>query len=93
MRFSKTGLFTSNIFPKRHPNAHAGIVVSRLPVRLRDHGSVNLRGAINEDWEDLASFKFNGRPLLLIADVGDIKEAGAVMSFSNSKALGLALTR
>lgn len=36
-----------------------------------DHGSVVLRGARNKDWEDLASFNFNGRPWLLIADVGD----------------------
>jgi hypothetical protein len=36
-----------------------------------DHGSVILHGAVNDDWEDLASFKFSGRPFLLIADVGD----------------------
>jgi hypothetical protein len=36
-----------------------------------DHGSVILRGAANKDWEDLASFSFNDRPFLLVADVGD----------------------
>jgi len=36
-----------------------------------DHGSVVLRGAKNKDWEDLASFKFNGRSWLLVADIGD----------------------
>ncbi len=34
-------------------------------------GSVRMRGGSNIDWEDLASFEFNGRPQLLVADIGD----------------------
>jgi hypothetical protein len=34
-------------------------------------GAVRLRGARNVDWEDLASFEFDGRSWLLVADVGD----------------------
>lgn len=34
-------------------------------------GSVKLKGAINRDWEDVASFTHNGKPYLLVADVGD----------------------
>lgn len=34
-------------------------------------GSVLMRGASNIDWEDLASFEFNDRPQLLVADIGD----------------------
>ena len=35
------------------------------------HGSVRLANASNVDWEDMASFEFDGVALLLIADVGD----------------------
>lgn len=34
-------------------------------------GSVSIEGAVNKDWEDLASFSFRGKPHLLIADTGD----------------------
>jgi len=34
-------------------------------------GTLALDGADNNDWEDLASFEFDGRAWLLIADVGD----------------------
>lgn len=34
-------------------------------------GSVDLTGARNVDWEDLASFELDGRHYLLIADTGD----------------------
>lgn len=37
----------------------------------RDHGMVAVEGADNTDWEDLAGFKWHGRPFILIADVGD----------------------
>jgi hypothetical protein len=35
---------------------------------------VRVRDAINQDWEDLASFKLGGTSYLLIADVGDNQE-------------------
>lgn len=36
-----------------------------------DRGRVRLSGAINIDWEDIASFTLDGQAYLLIADVGD----------------------
>lgn len=36
-----------------------------------DLGSVRIRGVRNTDWEDLASFEWNGRPCVLVADTGD----------------------
>lgn len=37
----------------------------------RDLGQVQVSNANNIDWEDLAAFELEGRPYLLIADVGD----------------------
>ncbi len=37
----------------------------------RDLGTVRVKGAVNRDWEDLASFRMNQTAYLLIADVGD----------------------
>ena len=37
----------------------------------RDLGRVRIDGAINRDWEDLATFTWQGRPMILIADIGD----------------------
>ncbi len=39
--------------------------------RGRYLGRVRVDGAANVDWEELAAFSFEGRPHLLIADVGD----------------------
>lgn len=36
-----------------------------------DYGSVMLENARNIDWEDLATFKENGRLWLIVADIGD----------------------
>jgi len=36
-----------------------------------DMGEVRLTGAMNRDWEDMASFVMEGRPRILVADVGD----------------------
>ena len=36
-----------------------------------DVGKVDLGKADNRDWEDLASFKLDGDPYLLVADIGD----------------------
>ncbi len=34
-------------------------------------GDLRIVGAVNQDWEDMASFELDGRPWLLVADVGD----------------------
>ena len=36
-------------------------------------GRIKVKGIKNRDWEDLASFEYQGTPYLLIADVGDNK--------------------
>ncbi len=36
-----------------------------------DRGMVEIKGARNEDWEDMASFRWKGEAYLLIADIGD----------------------
>lgn len=36
-------------------------------------GQVKIKGVKNKDWEDMASFEYEGKPYLLIADVGDNK--------------------
>ena len=36
-----------------------------------DRGSVRLKNAVNFDWEDIASFEIDGKPWLLVADIGD----------------------
>lgn len=36
-------------------------------------GSFNIQDVKNNDWEDMASFKYKGKPYILIADVGDNK--------------------
>jgi hypothetical protein len=33
--------------------------------------TLNVQGVSNNDWEDLASFEYEGKPYILIADVGD----------------------
>jgi hypothetical protein len=33
--------------------------------------TLNIQGVSNNDWEDLASFEYEGKPYILIADVGD----------------------
>ena len=38
-----------------------------------DGGKVKITNATNTDWEDIASFKLDGKPYLLVADSGDNK--------------------
>ena len=37
----------------------------------RAHGKVLIKGATSRDWEDMAAFELDGRPMLVVADVGD----------------------
>jgi len=34
-------------------------------------GSVHIEGVVNRDWEDIASYEIDGRPYLIIGDIGD----------------------
>lgn len=38
-----------------------------------DRGKVKITNAKNNDWEDIASFKLDGKPWLIVADTGDNK--------------------
>lgn len=40
----------------------------------RDRGRVKITGAVNRDWEDLATFKWQDRSMILVADVGDNRQ-------------------
>lgn len=40
----------------------------------RDRGRVWIIGAANRDWEDLATFRWQDRPMILVADIGDNRE-------------------
>lgn len=40
----------------------------------RSRGRVRVKGARNRDWEGLATFLWQGRPMILIADTGDNRE-------------------
>ena len=45
--------------------------VHALDFRGRRLGEFDLKKSKNKDWEDLASFRLDGRPMLMIADIGD----------------------
>ena len=48
-------------------------VIYALSDKGKDMGEVHLANAGNIDWEDMASFEWNHKPYLLIADTGDNK--------------------
>lgn len=45
-----------------------------LGIDGRDRGRVRIAGAVNRDWEDLATFQWQGRAMILVADTGDNRE-------------------
>ncbi len=54
-----------------HNDSGGEPVVYALNQDGSERGRVRIAGAINSDWEDIASFVLNGRAYLLIADTGD----------------------
>jgi len=52
-----------------------GAVLHAVGPAGQHFGSVALAGAVNTDWEDLASFTLDGQAYLLIADTGDNRAA------------------
>lgn len=52
-------------------SGNAPVLVALDPDRGQVVGVVEVDGAYNQDWEDLASFEREGQSWLLIADVGD----------------------
>jgi hypothetical protein len=54
-----------------HNDSDAKPSVIALNTRGEVIGSVRVRGVVNTDWEDLASFELDGKPYLAIADSGD----------------------
>lgn len=49
----------------------AGEWVHAISPRGTRRGEFDLKKSKNKDWEDLASFKLDGKPYLLVADIGD----------------------
>jgi len=54
-----------------HNDSGAKADIYAFDLRGRDMGTWRIRGAVNRDWEDMASFSIRGRSWLLIADAGD----------------------
>ena len=54
-----------------HNDTGGGAVLYRLGPAGEDYGAVPVAGARASDWEDIAAFEHDGRPALLVADVGD----------------------
>lgn len=69
-----SGLARSNIAPGRFwaiNDSGSGPLLFAMGNDGSHHAVVALEGAVNRDWEDLASYVFDGQPMLLIADIGD----------------------
>ena len=69
-----SGLARSNIDPHRlwtMNDGGAGPELYAIGVDGSDQGVFKIAGTRNRDWEDLASFVLDCRPMLLIADIGD----------------------
>ncbi len=56
-----------------HNDSGDGAVLYRIGFDGEDLGSTRIPGISAIDWEDIAAFDWNGKPALLIADVGDNK--------------------
>lgn len=54
-----------------HNDSGAKPAIYAFDLRGRDLGTWQVQGAVNRDWEDMASFTIKGMPWLLIADAGD----------------------
>lgn len=59
------GLFWTHNDSGSKPELHA------FDLEGKNLGTWTIQGAVNRDWEDMASFTVKGRPWLLIADTGD----------------------
>lgn len=54
-----------------HNDSGSAAGIYAVDVSGRTLGYVAVRGASARDWEDMASFDYAGRPMLMVADVGD----------------------
>ncbi len=54
-----------------HNDSGGGAFIYAFDVKGSDLGTFSVPGAPAQDWEDIASFSSDGKPYLLIADVGD----------------------
>jgi len=69
-----SGLARSNIDARRLwviNDSGSGPELYAIGVDGSDQGVFHVAGSRNRDWEDLASFVLDDRPMLLIADIGD----------------------
>ena len=65
-----TSLATGNLIWAINDNGH-GPFIYALRIDGRSMGRVLVVGAQNRDWEGLDTFLWQGRPMILIADIGD----------------------
>lgn len=69
-----SGLALSHADPKilwAHNDSGDGPYLFRVGLQGEDLGKLTVPGASNVDWEDIAAFDWQGRPALLVGDVGD----------------------
>jgi len=62
-----------------HNDSGDAAILHQLDATGRVRGSLRLRGVNAVDWEDMASFTLNGKPMLLVADTGDNRVARPVL--------------
>ena len=46
-----------------------GAFIYAMGTNGRDRGRVLITGAVNRDWEDMATFMWQGRAMILVADI------------------------
>lgn len=54
-----------------HNDSGSGPILHAIGANGRVRGRLRLKGATAKDWEDMASFTWQGKPMLMVADVGD----------------------
>ncbi|MEM6639857.1 MAG: hypothetical protein AAF610_08135 [Pseudomonadota bacterium] len=62
-----------------HNDSGSRAVVYAIDAHGHTRGRVQVKGATARDWEDMASFVYEGRPMLLVADIGDNKARRATV--------------
>ncbi|MEO1573725.1 MAG: hypothetical protein AAFU65_02070 [Pseudomonadota bacterium] len=54
-----------------HNDSGSGPILHAIGAHGGVRARLRLNGATAKDWEDMASFTWNGKPMLMVADVGD----------------------
>ena len=54
-----------------HNDSGAKAIVHAIDQNGAERARVTARGATSKDWEDMAAFEWQGKPMLVVADIGD----------------------